>query len=151
MPGLEVLADDPCMHHIQKDAMYARHPAQRDPNTGRRFVPAVSRHPDHGPSIYLYSESKYGNALLPDGKTIEYRASNNAAIDGALGELVGKHAVLYLQVGSGPRAKCRQGRVAVSRPSAVGGAGGEGDGVGEGVYHLRLRSAPLWADLTDDL
>lgn len=131
------LSRHPSLKPVGLETMYARHPGQTDPRTGRRFVPAVHRDPDRGASIYMYANGKYVNAMLPDGRTIEYHPSTNQAITRQLDELVGKEVTLYTQLGAGRQAQAREGKVVVQKSPTFG------------VYHLLLQpqQTPRWADM----
>jgi hypothetical protein len=134
------LSRHPSLKPLGLETMYARHPGQTDPRTGKRFVPAVHRDPERGASIFMYPRNdRYPDTMLPDGRTIEFHASTNVSIARQLDELVGREVTLYTQLGVGRDAHAREGKVVVdSSPKP-------------GVYLLRLQprapASTRWADM----
>lgn len=130
------LSRHPSLKPLGLQTMYARHPSQTDPSTGRKFVPAVHEDAMRGYSIFMYPKTRFGyeDRILPDGRTIEYHPSTNASITHQLDRLIGKEVTLYVQT---DRTQAREGRVVVEKPSE------------SNVYHLQLRPQQhaAWADM----
>ncbi len=119
------LGRHPSLKPVDRDTVWARHPGVYDQKTRRKVVPAAHEDP---PSVFINpAKNKYGDRLLPDGRTIEFHPSTNDGVNALLDRLTGREATLYAFLGNNTY---RTGRVLVHS-------------VSNGVYHLGLVTPPL--------
>jgi hypothetical protein len=103
---------------IDRETVWTSHPGVWDSRLGRKVVPTA-----WDGSVYLNAyDNKYGDKMLPDGRTIVFHPSNSSSVNAKLSELAGKDVALYAFVG---RNTYRTGRVRVEKAQG-------------GVYHLKV-------------
>lgn len=120
-----LLRRHPSLRAIDRETVWAKHPGVYDRTRGTKVVPAV-----HDNSVYMNPiKNAYGNKMLADGRTIEFRPSSNDLVNGKLDLLVGKEVNFYAMVDPNVY---RAGKVVVEKPAMA-----------DGVFHLRMVTPPL--------